>query len=90
MSLQPGLLATNPMCLRRRPRCGSPVFSDLMTAVAPAFHSVDHIADFNLNYRKCCWVQYGTEERESLWQWLSENCGEFREMQIGRHAKLEL
>ena len=50
-----------------------------MTALAPAFHSVDHIAGINLNYRKCCWVQYGTEGRESLWHWLSENCGEFRE-----------
>ena len=59
----------------------------LMAAMAPAFHSVDHIAGVNLNYRKCCWVQYGTEERESLWHWLSENCGEFCEMQIVRLAK---
>ena len=58
-----------------------------MTALAPAFHSVNHIAGLNLNYRKCCWVQYGTEERESLWHWLSENCVEFREMQIVRYAK---
>ena len=42
-------------------------FRGLMTALAPAFHSVGHIAGLNLNYRKCCWVQYGTEERESLW-----------------------
>ena len=35
---------------------------DLMTALAPAFHSVDHIAGLNLNYRKCCWVQYGSED----------------------------
>ena len=28
-SSQPGLLATCPMCLRRRPRCGCPVFSGL-------------------------------------------------------------
>ena len=62
-------------------------FRDLRTALAPAFHSVDHIAGLNLNHRKCCWVQYGTEERESLWHWLFENCGEFREMQIVRHAK---
>ena len=27
-------------------------FRDLMTALAPAFHSVDHIAGLNLNYRK--------------------------------------
>ena len=59
----------------------------LMTALAPAFRSVDHIAEINLSYRKCCWVQYGTEGRESLWHLLSENCEEFREMQIVRHAK---
>ena len=41
-------------------------FRELMTALAPAFRSVDSIAGLNLNYRKCCWVQYGTEERESL------------------------
>ena len=62
-------------------------FRGFMTALAPAFHSVDHTAGLNLNYRKCCWVQYGSEERESLWHWLSENCEEFREMQFVRHAK---
>ena len=62
-------------------------FRDLMTALAPAFHSVDHTAGLNLNYRKCCWVQYGNEERESLCRWISENCVEFREMQIVRQAK---
>ena len=62
-------------------------FRGSMTALAPAFHSVAHIAVLNLNYRKCCWVQYGTEERESLCHWLSENCGELREIQFVRHAK---
>ena len=62
-------------------------FRGLMTALAPTFHSVDHIAGLNLNYRKCCWVQCGSEGRESLRHWLSENCEEFREMQIVRHAK---
>ena len=41
-----------------------------MTALPPAFRSVDDIAGLNLNYRKCCWVQYGTEGRESLWHLL--------------------
>ena len=41
-------------------------FRDFMTALATAFHSVDHIAVLNLNYRKCCWVQYGSERCESL------------------------
>ena len=36
---------------------------DLMTALAPAFHSMDHIAGLNLNHRECCWVQYGSERR---------------------------
>ena len=62
-------------------------FRGLVTALAPAFRSVDHIAGINLNYRKCCWVQCGTEERHSLRTWISENCEEFREIQIVRHAK---
>ena len=57
-----------------------------MTALAPAFHSVDHIAGLNLNYCKCCWVQCGSEGRESLWHWLSVKCEEFREMQIVRYV----
>ena len=62
-------------------------FRGLMSALAPAFRSVDYIAGLNLNCRKCCWLQYGTEGRESLRTWISENCEEFREMQIVRHAK---
>ena len=57
------------------------------TARTLSFRSVDHIAGLNLNYRTCCWVQYDTEERESLWHWLTENFEEFREVQIIRHAK---
>ena len=60
-------------------------FRDLMTALAPAFRSMGHIAGLNLNYRKCCWVQYGSEERESLLRWLSD-CEDFREMQVVRFA----
>ena len=63
-------------------------FLDLMAALAPSFFfSVDHIAGLNLNYRKCCWVRHGTEGRESLSHWISENCSEFREMLIDRHVK---
>ena len=58
-------------------------FRGLMTALAPAFRSVDHIAGLNLTYRKCCWVQHGTEGRESLWHWLLESCEEFRESNTG-------
>ena len=39
---------------------------DLMTVQAPAFRSVAHIAGLNLNCGKCCWVQYGSEGRESM------------------------
>ena len=62
-------------------------FRELMFALAPAFRSIGCIAGLNLNYRKCCWVQYGTEEHDSLRTWVSENCEEFRDMQIVRHAK---
>ena len=58
-----------------------------MFALAPAFRSIDYIAGLNVNFRKCCWVQYGNEEHDSLRTWISENCEEFREMQIVRHAK---
>ena len=61
-------------------------FWGLMFALAPAFRSVDCITGLNLNYRECCWVQYGNEEHTSLRTWISENCEEFREMQIVRHA----
>ena len=85
-STQSGLLATCPMCcLRRRPRCGCPVFSGL-----------DDCAWTGISIRGShCWPQSElsemllgcTEERESLWHWVSENCGKFREMQMVRHAK---
>ena len=58
-----------------------------MFALAPAFHSIDCIAGLKLNYRKCCWVPYGTEVRDSPQTWISENCDEFREMQIVIYAK---
>ena len=50
------------------PAVTAPSFRDLMVASAPAFHSVDHVVGLNLNYRKCCWVQYGSERRESLFK----------------------
>ena len=36
-------------------------FRDLMTALAPAFHSVDHTAGLNRDHRKRCLVQYGSD-----------------------------
>ena len=41
----------------------------LMTALAPAFQTVDQTAGLNLNHRKCCRVQYGSERCESLLNW---------------------
>ena len=57
-----------------------------MSALALASFSVASITGLNLNYRKCCWVQYGTEGRDSLQTWISKKCNEFREMQIVKHA----
>ena len=58
-----------------------------MSALASAFRSVDDIAGINLSYRNRCWVQNGNKGRDSLRTWISENCEDFREMQIVRHAK---
>ena len=59
----------------------------MIAALAPAFRCMDYIASLNFTHRKCCWVKYGTEGRDSLLTWISENCDEFREMQIVRYAK---
>ena len=71
------------LCNGIRPRSldGSkrPLFRGILTTY--------NIAGLDLNYRKCCWVQYGTDERESLCSWISENSREFCDMQIVRHAK---
>ena len=64
----------------------SSCFRELMFALAPAFRSVDYIVGLYLNYRKCCWVQYGFEEHPALTTWISDNCEDFREMQIVRQA----
>ena len=61
-------------------------FRELMTALAPAFRSVDYIAGLNLNYRNA--VGFGTALKDvNLCGRVSENCEEFREMQIVRHAE---
>ena len=65
----------------------APSFQGLMTALAPAFQTVDQIAGLNLNHRKSCWVQYGSERCESLLNWLSDTCEDFGEMPIVRYAK---
>ena len=60
---------------------------DSMTALAPAFQTVDQEAGLNLNHRKCCWVQHGSERREYLFNRLAYDCEDVREMQIVRFAK---
>ena len=62
-------------------------FRLLMTALSPAFKVVDQTAGLNLNHRKCCWVQYGSESCQSLFDWVATNCEEFREMKIVKYAK---
>ena len=62
-------------------------FRRLMTALTPAFQVVDQIAGLNLNHRKCCWVQYGSESCQSLLDWEAMNSEEFREMKTVKHAK---
>ena len=49
-------------------------FRELMVVLAPTFRSVDYVAGLNLNFRKCCWVQYGNDELASVRTWISENC----------------
>ena len=41
-------------------------FRLLMTALSPTFEVVDQTARLNLNHRKCCWEQYGSESCQSL------------------------
>ena len=53
-------------------------FRRLMTALSPAFKVVDQTAGLNLNHRKCCWVQYGSENCQPLLDWMATNCEEFR------------
>ena len=62
-------------------------FRWLMTALSHAFKVVDQTAVLNLNYRKCCWVQYGSERCQSLLDLVATNCGEFRDMKIVNFAK---
>ena len=47
-------------------------FQELMLVLAPAFRSIDCITGLNLNYHKCCWVQCGNEDLNSLRTWISE------------------
>ena len=58
-----------------------------MTALSPAFVVVDRVAGLNLDHRKCCWVQYGSESCQSLLDRVATNCEEFREMKAVKYAK---
>ena len=58
----------------------------LMSTLFCAFIAADSIAGLNLNHRKCFWVQYGSDRCQKLSDVVSTNCGEFREMQIGKYA----
>ena len=58
-----------------------------MTALSPAFVVVDRVAGLNLNHRKCCWVQYGSDSCHELLKWVATNCEEFREMKTVNYAR---
>ena len=60
----------------------------LVAALSPAFVVVDRVAGLNLNHRKCCSVQYGSDSCHELLVWVSTNCGEFREIKIAKFAKV--
>ena len=62
-------------------------FRSLLTALVPAFQAIDCVAGLALNYRKCCWVHHGCEERDHLLEWLAVHCPDFRDMQIAKFAK---
>ena len=57
-------------------------FRGLMTALAPAFRSVDSIAGLKLNYRKCCWITMAPRNVMLCGHGSRRPCEEFREMQI--------
>ena len=63
-------------------------FRLLMTALSRALKVVDQIAGLNLNHRKCCWVQYGSESCQSRLDWVATNCEEFREMKIVKKCQI--
>ena len=65
----------------------APSFRCLMTASGPAFQTVDQKAGLNLNHRKSCWVQYGSESGQQLLEWVATNCEEFGEMKIFKYAR---
>ena len=50
------------------------------------FCSIDCTVVLNLNFHKCCRVQYGNEEPNSPRTWISETFEDFLDMQIVRHA----
>ena len=62
-------------------------FQSLMTALSPAFVVEDRLAGLNLNHRKCCWVQYGSDNCHELLNWVSTICEEFREMKMVKYAE---
>ena len=81
-STHSGLVATCPMCMCRRPSCGCSVFSGLDDCARSGISIRGSYCWPQSELSEMLWVQYGTEEHESLWHWVSENCGEFCEMQI--------
>ena len=40
---------------------------------SPAFWAVDTVAGLNVNHRKCCWDQHGSDRCEELLDWVPTN-----------------
>ena len=81
------LLATCPMCMCRRPRFGCPVFSGLDDCARSGISIRGSYCWPQSELSEMLWVQYGTEERESLWHWYLRIVENVVKMQIVRHAK---
>ena len=62
-------------------------FRLLMPGLSSALMAVQSIAGLNLNHRKCFWFQHGSDRCQQLLDWVSANCGEFREMKIVKYVK---
>ena len=86
-SAAPDLLQPVPCAYADDIAVAASSFRLLMSALSPAFKVVDQTAGLNLNHRKCCWEQCGSESCQSSLDWVAPNCEEFREMKIVEYAK---
>ena len=62
-------------------------FRTLMPRIAPACRTSDEMTGMNLNHKKWCWLQRGTQTCDCLHEWVVENCPAFRKMKVSHIAK---